>query len=133
MCRCDASRPFPCPSQSTHAVPAGAPGAECRPGCASYEIPDNPCIFLPLWPQLHRCSRTKRSSAIYKPPSNSSFQDQVPERIFFALFCFVFNVYLFLRQREREAEREEDRGSEVGSMLIAASSMWGSDSRTVRS
>ena len=58
---------------------------------------------------------------------------------------WFFNVYLLLRERERESERErerawgsgrekeEDRGSKVGSMLTAVSSMWGSNSQTTRS
>ena len=62
---------------------------------------------------------------------------------FFVLFCFVF----VLREREGggggrgggggggggRAEREGDRRSEVGSVLTAASPMWGSNSQTTRS
>ena len=48
-------------------------------------------------------------------------------------------MVIFGREREsmsmsrRRAEREGDRGSEADSVLTAASPMWGSQSRPVRS
>ena len=54
---------------------------------------------------------------------------------FFLFFCFLINVYSFLKESISggEAEREGDRGSEAGSALTAVSPMQGSNSRTVRS
>ena len=58
---------------------------------------------------------------------------------FIFLHDYFFNVYLFLRERERAhesrggAEREGDRRSEAGSALTAESPMCGSNSRTMRS
>ena len=49
------------------------------------------------------------------------------------IYIFIY-VYFLEREREREgtrgggAEREGDRGSEVGSVLTAASPMWGLNS-----
>ena len=46
---------------------------------------------------------------------------------------YIF-IYVYFLEREREgtrgggAEREGDRGSEVGSVLTAASPMWGLNS-----
>ena len=59
--------------------------------------------------------------------------------LFFLNFFSFFNVYLFLRQRERqsvsggEAEREGDTESEAGSELSAQNPTWGSNSQTSRS
>ena len=42
-------------------------------------------------------------------------------------------VCVFVHEWERGSEREEDRGSEVGSVQIAESPMWGLNSQTMRS
>ena len=53
------------------------------------------------------------------------------------LFCFVFNVYLLLRDRDKEwageGQRERETESQAGSALSAQSLMWGWNLRTLGS
>ena len=59
--------------------------------------------------------------------------------IFFEVFLKKFNIYLFLRDRERQsmsrggADRGEDTKQAPGSELSAQSLKWGLNSQTMRS
>ena len=63
----------------------------------------------------------------------------VPTQANYVSLLNFFNVYLFLRERERERDRdkvrvgEEEREGDTESELSAQSSIWGSNSRTMRS
>ena len=54
-------------------------------------------------------------------------------------YLFLMFIYLKCKQQQKdkvqigEGQREEDRGSEAGSVLTAASLMWGLNSQTMRS